>query len=689
MHQQQARVQALPNGHGSPQNQPPISTSTNGNSRRARAENPDSATVLLTLADEYFTAAKKLDNDTEDYFKLIATGLGCLESVLNNTKIAALREAQVSLTYAQILYDETENYDDAERVLTKAIDLCERNKYIDLKYQLQLLQALVLYESKPKAAIKNLLTVIEEVQAYKHNAWEYALRFQLAMLYLSTGNIRDIHSGIQQMEQVATIADNHTDHAVVVFAAILEAMLHLMTSTSDAILFAQRALAKARAMQLDPVVGDLAQLEVAIELVDLCCSLRESDHEQGDPKRRRLHEVFSKVRDDQSWVDSGSKLFLPLNNLSLRGVQLQDGGLLSKRGDDYGLTFSWLDVGDAEALGFLVSASNLTTKNTTDGGRSERFLGEGMQYIEQTIDEDTGARQVRRTPGRLEWRKLLGIRYRIELALLYCSTGRWDSAKAISEEAAGIADRPTGGAPLSVGCMLGYLKGVILQGTGHLDEALETYRLPLFDLSRFQKASSSQQSTPPHQPRIQELESSTTRDIALLANMNALLIINDPSHPQHTLLGPIIEQLKPLITTSNNRNITASYTLIHSLVTNSGILKNKNQLISALNAAKAVSNTQISALVLMTMQQQFFRGLTDVHANKCVNAVRQQMRNWGNPMWMAVTSGMEAEALEFQARWEQADAKRKEGADRLKALPSRVRMMATEENTVCVSGDRN
>ena len=41
-----------------------------------------------------------------------------------------------------------------------------------------------------------------------------------------------------------------------------------------------------------------------------------------------------------------------------------------------------------------------------------------------------------------------------------------------------------------------------------------------------------------------------------------------------------------------------------------------------------------------------------------------------------MTSGMEAEALEFQARWEAAEAKRKEGADRLKALPSRVRMMA-------------
>ena len=653
-------------------------SSTNGDSRRPYAEKPDYATILLTLADEYITAAHQLTSETEDYFKLIATGLGCLESVLNNMKIPALREAQVSLTYAQLLYDETKNYDDAERVLTKAIDLCERNRYTDLKYQLQLLQAGVLYESKPKAAVKNLQTVIEEVRAYQHTAWEYALRFQLAILYLSTGNIRDLYSGIGQMEEVTAIAHKHNDHAVVVFAAILEAMLHLMTSTMEATQFAQRALAKARALQLDPVVGALAQLEVTIELVDLCCSLRESDHQQGNPKRRRLQEAFSKLRDDREWVQSGSKLFLPLNESSLRGVQLQHGGLLSKRGDEYGLTFSWLDRNDAEALGFLVSAVNLATKNATDGGRSERHLKDGMQYVEQTVAvvENTQERQVRETSGRVDWGKLIGIRYRSELALLYCSEGRWDSAKTISEEAAVFAEGLTGGAPLSIGCMLAYLKGIILQGTGHLDEALETYRLPIFDLSQFQKASSSQQATSPHQHRMQELETSTTRDIALLANMNALLIINDPSHPQHTLLKPIIEQLKPLVKNSHNRNITTTYTLVQSLVTRFGIATSKNQLVSALNAAKAVSNTQISALVLMTMQQQFFRGQTDEHANKCVKATSMQMRNWGNPMWMAVTSGMEAESLEFQGRWEEAEAKREEAAEGMQALAPRVKMIA-------------
>ena len=155
--------------------------------------------------------------------------------------------------------------------------------------------------------------------------------------------------------------------------------------------------------------------------------------------------------------------------------------------------------------------------------------------------------------------------------------------------------------------------------------------------------------------------------------MNRLLIINDPSHPQYQHSSTIIEQLNTLVKASRDKNVQASYTLIHSLTTQTGILRSKQSLISALNSAKAISNGQITALVLMTMHQKHFLGVTDEHAVKCVKATSMQMRNWGNPMWIHVTAGVEAEALEFAGKGAEAEGKLGEAQRRAEGLSERIR----------------
>lgn len=61
-----------------------------------------------------------------EYQKLVATGLGCLEVVLDSPKLAPRLEAQVRFRYASILCEETNNVMEAETALTKGITLCER-----------------------------------------------------------------------------------------------------------------------------------------------------------------------------------------------------------------------------------------------------------------------------------------------------------------------------------------------------------------------------------------------------------------------------------------------------------------------------------------------------------------------------------------------------------------------------------
>ncbi|KMU76950.1 hypothetical protein CISG_05992 [Coccidioides immitis RMSCC 3703] len=104
---------------------------------RPKCENQsiDYQVLLLSLADEYFDAAhsqgtilaaSRQEADIEQYHKLIATGLCCIEAVLRNWRLQPRTEALLRLRYARILYEETHNDLEAETALSKGIDLCER-----------------------------------------------------------------------------------------------------------------------------------------------------------------------------------------------------------------------------------------------------------------------------------------------------------------------------------------------------------------------------------------------------------------------------------------------------------------------------------------------------------------------------------------------------------------------------------
>jgi hypothetical protein len=135
--------------------QHPLDASSNGNTPLSRnQEQPkvqsmnqpkdevqsqplDTPMLLIALAEEYFAAAHKIgpsvaramvEDLVDEYQSLIATGLGCLEATLKrkNMRLAPRMEAKVRLRYAGVLFEETENYMEAETALSQGIILCEQ-----------------------------------------------------------------------------------------------------------------------------------------------------------------------------------------------------------------------------------------------------------------------------------------------------------------------------------------------------------------------------------------------------------------------------------------------------------------------------------------------------------------------------------------------------------------------------------
>ncbi|KAL6242685.1 hypothetical protein RBB50_010331 [Rhinocladiella similis] len=631
---------------------------------------PDYASLLCVLADDYLDAARKLPTPNEEYYTLIATTIGCLESVLNNFKLPPLKEAQISIRYAQILYEETENYDEAETTLTKAIEICERHKIVDLKYETQLLLCKVLYESRPKAALREMQRMIDDIEAYRHIVWLYIFRFQHAMFSLASAAPGEVHNATVQLEKIIHLARQNSDSAVLAFAAVLEALLHLSSSSHEAVTATQTALAKARALQLNPDVERNPQLTILMDFLDLSCSIQESNITQIESKRKIMQDVLYESVGDPNWRDDGF-IYVPVSRRTIAGVQIQGNGHVVERGGKCFLTFSWLSKVQVEVLGYLFSAASTAYKSGMDGGKAEKFALEGLSDVQKwgRPKLSAGYQQAHRV---YTFQKLVEAQYLFLICFMRCARGLWQEANDLLISIEAIALEVGNNFPLNMKAALVYLRGAVLQGTGNNTQALEIYQSSTLNFEQKHTAPPTKRDIDYQISTSYHAESDITRNFGILAAMNSAFILRDPHHPQHNRLSYLVNSLNSAVQQCGNKYIQAHYLLLVSILA-STTLTAKQYLKSSMEAAKAIGSTQTSALTLIYMQEKLFRGTVDEQALKCARAATHQVRRWGDPMWMHVVAGVEAEALEVNGYMADAQQRRADADAGWEKLPQRIK----------------
>jgi tetratricopeptide (TPR) repeat protein len=637
--------------------------------------------LLLSLADEYLAAAhgpgmlvalEKRQASADQYYKLVATALGCIESVLQNWRLQPLKEAQIRLRYVQVLFEETDNDLDSETALSKGIELCERNKLLAVKYTMQALLARVLHRSNPKAALKVIDGMIEDVEAYRHTAYEYAFRFLRATTCLSTGSHQEVHSSISQLQKIGAIARQQGDYAVFAFAAAMESLVHLQSPSLDSVDSAQRALASARQLQLNPEIASSPQMQILMEFVDLCCSLQDTNLDQISHKLLSMQHTMDQIVDDLSWQDGGT-LYLPLSKRSVNGISLSNSGLVSERNGKPVLTMRWLSKGDVYALGYLLSTVSVAHKNASDGHKAEKFLEEGLRLIRTNMSPtETVSGSLAASSERITWRRILECQYLLQKAFLLCDRSDWESARAALDEADRIGHGLGTTYPSDLNCIARYLDGTIYQGTGDLATALSIFQSATFAI-------------PPNTTRTSRND--IRRDTSLLAVLNTILIIHPPSHPSHHLLQPLLAKITPFLqnNTSSSHLLQSAHSLIVSILTglssNEGsaapfsdtstpILRTKQHLGAALATARQIGNAQIISLSLALMTDKFFRGVVGDQAEKSARASSAMARKSGNMLWTSVCDGMLAESLAIQGKREEAERAREDALRVAERLPA-------------------
>lgn len=347
--------------------------------------------LLLSLAEEYFAAAYdhgsmadivRRETEMEEYYKLIATGLGCLEAVLGRCKLVPEREAVVRMRYATVLYEETENTMEVEEALSKGISICDRHRFFDLKYDMQHLLARTLFQKNPRAAFKFLDGIAIDAEAYHHIAWVYAFRFLKVSLHLELSSHQDLVAALAQLRGIAAMSNDFGDRTVLAIATNLEALTCLrLSNDAESIEQAQRALASVRSLQLHPKVAELHQLAVLTSYVDLCCQLQNFDPKQALEKYQVMQNALKSVEESHSWTADGS-FAIPIPGGRMPSCKSRSGAIRKEEDGSLVLIFNWMPKEDIYTVGYLLSGVAMSHRNMTDGQKSEHMLEEGIRRLD-------------------------------------------------------------------------------------------------------------------------------------------------------------------------------------------------------------------------------------------------------------------------------------------------------------------
>lgn len=641
----------------------PISTVTPTASPNA-APPVDYQLLLLSLAEEYISAAHGMGSiaslaqreaDLEQYYKLMSTALRCLESVLKHFRLHPRAEATLRLRYASLLNDETDNNMEAETVLSKGITLCQRNRLFDLKYSMQHLLGRVLFKTNPRAALKTLDNVIPEVEAYQHIAWVYAFRFLRVSLSLQIPSHPETSSALQHLHAISALAEKQGDRAIFVTSAALEAMVHLRIPGSDSIEQAQRAIASARSFQLETSVKELGQIVALVDFLDLMCSLQHYVPDQAAAKMTAMQKIMDQAVLASTGKDNGT--FNVLVDRSSGGqLTASTGGIFTKTADgrDH-ITFSWLHRRDLYSLAYYLSG---VTSHLRNEDRAENYLREGIKLIRESLDlHEPVNESMAGASSRIAWRILMDWHMRLHLAFIACSRADWSSAEATLVALRETAKNSFIDSTDTLPRLATYLSGVVNQGKGLTDLALSTYQLPILAL-----------------PASNARPNDAHTDIAILAAMNSLLLIRDPSHPQHYVSDTLLAQLDPICLAHPNKAIVSAYFIIQANTKGKdSIVKTKHCIQSALQAAKSIANQQLLCISMNLMTATFFTDIVGEQAEKSAKAGRLLAKRCKDDLWVCVADGMLVDTLEKHGKMQEAQVVRQEMLELRAKLPETLR----------------
>ncbi|KAF2118722.1 cohesin loading factor-domain-containing protein [Lophiotrema nucula] len=606
-----------------PHSTPNASNQQNGAPSKALPE--DLTVLLLAAADEYINAARGLgarvapvqsQADRQQYYQLMAAGLGCMEAVLKKFNQSPREEAKLRLRYASLLVEETDNHAEIDAVLAKGIALCDRSRLLDLKYSMHHLQARYQFQSNHRAALKALDKPIQDAETLQHISWVYAFRFLKLSLALQVPGRPEIATALQQLRAITSHAERRGDRAIYVTSSTFEAMVHLRSSGSDHIEHAQRAIAAARSQQLQLSAKQLGSIATLIDCIDIACTLR-----RGGQDEEKMLALQQKV--DKEPVPHDGTFGVLIENNAEGGVSISSTGGIFRRAQDGRdeLSLAWLPKKDLNMLAYYLSGLMSLNKH-----KGLSYLQEGFKLTQDALQRHPSrAMSLTASITQNNWLTLLDWQLRFTLGLVTSSWQHED--RPVARKHLRALQKSIGSEPFTSevhGRLSSYLAGILDQTNGNFDSALSIYGSDDFAL-----------------PAPGVHTNNLITDLAILAAMNRLLILRDPMHPEHFLTGILFTQLQPLCNDHPNQYINLAFRIV-TAITQSDVPLNRQKTLmhTSTSTSQQLGNLQFMTMCLSYVTARFFWDTVSEQALRGTRASRQIANKSESKLWKAVASGI-------------------------------------------------
>ncbi|WQF79779.1 Putative chromatid cohesion factor MAU2 [Colletotrichum destructivum] len=629
-----------------------------------KARSYDTTTILIHVAEECFEKARRgvqrvtasgSDEQVREYQKLITTGLACLEAAFQSNRLSPRQEAKARLRYASILCDETENLQEAETALSKGITICDKHRYADLKYCMQYLLLKVLFQRNQKAAFIAIDKNLSDCLTFKHIHWVYAFRLLKATFHVHAGSPPDA-AVLDNLRAIATLAGQRGDHAMVVFASLLEGLSVLRTVRPDTIERVQTCLAQATKYQLDPSV-QIPQLDVLTLLLDLACSMHQKTPDILIHKLRSLQAKLDANLGSQTWTDLNPEILIPIKKHNVTSATLSDdtsailrAGASDSQHDYIVMTF--LNRLEIVVLTYTFSGLAGMYRPGSDPKRSHEFWREGFDVLakwNKEIAPSVPAASLRESTEQAKWRTEIFCYLQALTGLYFATHSQWSKVEQCVAQLQ-QAITPTVNEIFNVFSL--YLSGVYHQGTGDLETALLLFEDERLSIHAGRGG--------PGGRKPAKLE------ICILAALNRIWILQDSSYRDEMTSTDLLEQLRPICTEHQDPDIRTAFNLVQATANTippPSMHQIKTSITNSLNGSKVTGNTHCLAIALSIMRFRLFDNVVGEQALKSARAASTQAKRSGNLLWMSVADGMLADSFEVQALFADAEAARQTATD--------------------------
>lgn len=586
--------------------------------------------MLLSAADEYIAAARgmaslvvrdKREADLRQYYKLMSTGMGCMDTVLKEFSMVPRDEAKLRLRYAALLIEETDNTSEIDEVLSKQISLCGRCRLQDLKYASLHLQARYQFKTNHRAALKTLDKPISEAETFQHIAWIYAFRFLKVSLALQVPGRIEAVSALHQLHAILAHAERHGDRAIYVACSALEAMVHLRSSAPDRLEQAQRAIAAARSLQLQVSAKQLGSFGTLVDVIDIACGIQ-----RGTPEGQKSAALIEAIMDESGNIlRSENGVFTVLVERSFGGSLTYDTGGIFRRNSDGRdeLGFAWLPKEDIKTLCFHITALD---QNIHEKGFY--YVKDAHQRLRSALEDHASySMPISIAVAQTDWIKVLDWQALFTIGLIACFRDDLAIAKKALTILKKRATEPPHDSQEIYTRTLSYLSAIFDQSNGDLNSALATYTSDVLEL--------------PDKPASVNAKS----DIGILAALNRLLIIRSPDHAQHNAAGSLMLQLQPFCENHTNEYIRMAYRLINALSSQGASIHRQKTLMQgasskALALSMSTGNQEFVIMALCYFTKSFFADQVGENPIKAMRAARQTAKRRGKLLWQAVALGL-------------------------------------------------